>query len=354
MAFMIKTPLNMENISEYDGHLYFLANSTNCIIEADSGMEHLRVVKRIPFCSQSTHVFPEYRLLFLFEGKFFIIPDLAERICVYDKDSDEIRYISVAGCKKNVTNFCDGKIVGRNLYLVPCDFDCIVKIDMESEKITTIRSEYLDNRTNVAWGGSCKSGTNIFFTDLNSDRIFCLDTENDSITIEETEIGTGLSGIFESEDKKWVIPKQFDKLICLNSSFKVESEYEINISGYECGDWSVHRYVFAGESYYFLPRLANKLLSFNVKEKSFSEIRIKERDMNSLLDRYEPITNIWKCKNQILGIYSKTGEVFNLETGESVDILVDDAKNGVVFGNMTVESNNGFDNLTNFISFITN
>lgn len=350
MMNTIRPNLTMENIIEIDGQYYFHAFLSNSIFRMDNKMEHAEVVERIPWNTSGLNPFPDYGYIYSYKDKLIIVPDLADNICVYDRAKDEIRYIDIPEGKKYQTDFLKGEICGKYLYLIPCDIDFILKVDMENESTTIIRDNCIDGHRNIAWGSICKWNNKIIFTELKSDNVFLLNVDNDTIIKKSTGLNTGLSGIFFADNSFWVAPKKFDELYCLNTDFIIKGCFPVLIDGYESGEWSVHKIICIDDTVYFLPRLANKFLLFNIKDRIFKEICIDERDLNNKLEKYAPISNVWKNDNGIYYIYSRSGKIIRVNDRASVTIPTINTKKSASFGFVTNEKNNGLECLENFIN----
>ncbi len=354
---MINIKLSMNNIVSDKDKLYFLAFSSNSIIEMNKDMSKCRIIARIPRDERVLYneKLPLYEGIYLYQNKFFILPDLAERIVVYDRGRNDLRYIAYPDSKNKYTPFFRGVMHDNYLYIIPCTHNRIFRLNMLNEEISEVGANgiCIHSGENVcAWGAVAELRDGIAFTSMEQKKIFWLRYEDETIE-DMTPVGMNeeLSGILYYKERYWVIPKTTNRLIVLDNNFKIVSEKRIDVDNYKSSDWSFMKMQVIGSCIYFLPRRANMFLKFNISEEVFEPIDTNlSIDEENRLDKFMPISNVWENNGQVFFAHSSSGRIFRVDQNETVEckMIIDNAYNNS-YDNTIVYENDEIDNLNEFI-----
>jgi hypothetical protein len=353
--------LAMDNIVEHKGEWWFLAMKDNGIYKMKKETLEASLVRRIPYRSNYMSEHPQYGKIHFFGNKIFIIPMVGNEIAVYDMEKDDFHYI-----KYGESNPCRGtvfaeKVEYRNkLYLIPCGYDYIVCLDLETEQVRNIaihsgekscKQNFADA---YAWGSVFFDGENVMFTKITDNKVICVNLESESKTIYECDLlDGGGSGICGDENCIWIIPKTAKKILCWDRHRKHLKTYDCFPKGYEAGEWSFHKIQLGGELY-LLPREANMCIAVNKRNGNMRKIAIGNVNKSSgnFFEKYMYYTYIWNRGNQTMLISSTDGKIITFDEKGSAEehIIISWNNKETMQGQYNMyERQNRQDNLINFI-----
>lgn len=351
----------MDNIVEYEGEWWFLALKDNGLYRMNKDTYEATLVKRIPYNAEYSGDHPQYGKIHIYKRKIFAIPMLGDVIAVYDMDRNEIHYIKYGKSAPSRGTVFAEKIEYRNkLYLIPCGYDSIVSVDLETEKVRNISMEeetIVKNKieTFYAWGSVFQNENKIFFTKILDDQIVCFNLDSEETTIYECELlKDGGAGICGNEKYIWIVPRKTGQILRWDREKRKLEIFNQFPDGYQAGDWSFHK-IWLDDKLYLLPRDANMCIEMNLENGNMRSVRLdrNEERTGNLLNRYMPCSNIWKNEDKVQMITTQVGTV--LSFGKEKDICRETIKISREFSNtlnwqgLVYERQNRFENIENYI-----
>ncbi len=354
--------LAMDNIVEYKGEWWFLALKDNSIYKMERTTLKATLVKRLPYGADCLGDHPQYGKIHLYQNKIFVIPMIGDEIAVYDMEKDAVRYIRYGKsdpCRGTV--FAEKIEYGGKLYLIPCGYDYIVCIDLETEQFRNIAVGD-EKGTSVhktvdayAWGSVFWDGKKAIFTKITDNKLVCMDFESEAKTVYECGLlDGGGSGICGDEDCIWIVPKKADKILCWDRREKRLEIYDEFPNGYEAGEWSFYK-VQLGDELYLLPRDANMCIAVSKENGTMRKLATGnvDRDNGNFFDRYMYFAHIWKRGQEVLLVSSSKGEVFCFGEKDSYGGKIgicQDCGESVSWQGSVYERQNRLDNIANYVN----
>ena len=354
---MKKYNLSMNNIVECDGKMFFLAFSTNTIFEMNGDMSHCHVMTRIPQGVQKGEL-PQYEGIYIYKKKLVVLPDTTKRIVIYDFNDGAMRYLDYPKSNYLFTPFWGGVIYKKYLYILPCTHDKLFKLDLDNEQLEEINlNGIVINRSpeTCAWGAIAFCGNKIVFTSMNEKKILSLNIDND-VMEDVTPYGLHeeFAGIVYLDDRYWVVPKQCDRIIILNDNFDVISVRYIDVDGYSCDVWSFAKLQVIDSYIYMLPRRANTFMRYSVKDDKFEVINIKDIIKPTRLDKFMPVSNVWKKNGNTYFAHSSSGKIYKIVDGSIVECHIDVESEYIMsYKGIIAYENTEFDGLNEFLDTLS-
>ena len=314
--------LAMDNMIDLDDRLWFYSFIDNCICCMDKQTLDTEIVFELPMIEGYPATTPRYGKIVEYKRKLFIIPVVMIDIAVYDIDTGELMYIGYPKRELRGIVFSDAIKVGSMLYLIPCEYNSVICIDLEKSEINL----YATKDSNIqAWGNALLDGNRILFGCINKEGLYVYDIKGCEIQNHTLCCASpAISGIWKYKERYFIIPQVTDKVIVCDAEMNKYNEIMLSESEYESGEWSVSKTIVLHEKIYMLPRMANKLLIFNMETLKFSLKDLAEKqkiNKNNWLD-YMPISCAWEHDCDVICAYSKSGQVYNLNNGSHIDIHV--------------------------------
>ncbi len=315
--------LAMDNIVEYKGKLWFLAMGDNDIYSMEQDSLEAVFVKRIPLDKKKIGDCPQYGKIYIYNDKIFVIPWIADNIAVYDMEMDEIRYIAYEDREPNCgMAFLEGIIKENKLYIIPCSSNYFLIIDMdreEMEKIPILNESEKEGTIAYAWGSIFVEKSKILFTALFHNIIYSFDMESLEIESYQFEgLGNGGAGICGDEENIWIIPRKTDKIFRWDRKRQELSVYRDFPEGYQPGeDWSFHR-IWFDDKLYLLPRQANMCIMVDAGNGKMNRVLDVCKDIGNWYDKYMFFSHIWREKEKVRIIETKTGNIYCLDSGGNI------------------------------------
>lgn len=216
---------------EFNGKLYIASAQNNELYEYDCKTECLHYIT----CFEKEKDIPYlYRTCVVYKEKAWFIPQLAENIAVVDLNTFEIEYIPLKykWIEDSVSLKCTaaGIYQSHYLYVIPCDIDSVILIDMDTKDIRT-----LDVRSNHEEKYSDAYYYNGY--------LYCIPWTADGIL--KINVATG-----ETQQQEWRFGKK---------------QYSQAIVDYE------------KEEVWFTPAAASKILKLNLKKNEWRTFPYGER-----------------------------------------------------------------------------
>lgn len=352
--------LAMDNIVECEGHWWFLALKDNCIYRMNKETLEAEMVAEIPWHEGYGCTTPQYGKIVMYKNKVFAIPWAPVRIAVYNIVSRDLHYVEYeSDCIDRGMVFSEGIIKGDKLYLIPCAYENIVCIDMNTELVTYVRlNEALNDKGqnhHFAWGSVFCDKDVIYMTMLFENIVIGYNTQSGQTEIYRSNVlENGCSGICGDENDIWLVPRKTDKIIRWRREQRKLIYLDMFPQGYQAGNWSFHKIVLCGQYLYMLPRDANMCI---VIDKETDKISCLQFDnfralAGSYYNRYFRYSNIWKVKNMLYIIGTAQGEIhcLDMDNGHKVQrnpkIQMGNSKE---FNGME-ERENRFETIQNYIN----
>lgn len=281
MKKKVKCNFSMENIVEHEGYKWFFEIRENILFKNKSGEAVYEAMIYIPWSSES--VSQEYGRIIIANNKVYIIPIIPKPIPVYDISKDKLEFIEY-NCENmprvyQGTTFFDGVVEGEYLYIIPCKYSHILKINIYNDELS-----YIDisgnNKMSYAWGSIYLNDKSIFFTEIDGNNIYCLDTETNKVTKRSIDIN-GIGGIIGDEKEYYVIPYNRGSILVHDLNEQKDYYYNSYPTGFEFGEFgNFANIINIGDYIYLLPRTSNMGLVINKIDHSMRDLHIS-RDMVS-------------------------------------------------------------------------
>ncbi len=347
--------LAMDNIVEAEGKLWFFSFKDNFLCCMKKDTFDVEVVLAIPKIGGSLNRAPQYGKIIWYDRKIYIIPNLMIDIIVYDIQEKSIKSISYPREPFVGMVFLDAVRCNSKLYLIPCEYNKILCVDLETDTVSISASI---DRNVQAWGNIWREQENVLFGCMSKGIIYNFNIENKNIEeIDCKKSESGITGIWRHDDEYCIIPNELDKIVISNKNFSRFNEIKIDLPDYKPHIWSVYKSVAIGSVIYCLPRMANKVLVFNMETHSIKTLDFCDKAVTEKLEwlDYMPISNVWKQNGRVICAYSKSGQFYDIYTGEhiSVNVSVGIDKLKMDYCGLIKEDYGYLASLKNFIKVLT-
>ncbi|MCR2045716.1 hypothetical protein NSB25_00245 [Acetatifactor muris] len=310
--------LAMDDIVEYQGRWWFFSVKDHGIYRMDKENFYAELVARIPRDETIENYGPQYRKIFIYEAKIFILPWVPVKIAVYDIISGEIHYIDY---ERETVNrrmvFGDGIIRGNKLYVMPCVYKNILCIDMDSEDIMYIRLDEIlhedQSKHQYAWGSIFVDKDSVYMASLKSEKIIELELRSNKVNVYRNKLLTGgISGVCGDENNVWLVPQKADKILHWDRKRKKVEFIDKFPMQYQTGDFSFYKIVSFEKYLLLLPRDANMLLILDKTTNVISNLEFEEvvYDSENYYDKYFRYMNAWENNGEIYVINTRRGIVY--------------------------------------------
>ena len=317
--------LAMDNIAEHHGEGWFIGLKDQCLYRMNMKTYEAEFVVRIPRRRNIDGVGPVYGKLYFYGDKAFIIPWQPIDIVVYDTKKKEIRYIQY---ENEIINrgmvFSEGITKDNKLYVIPCSYEYILCLDMNTEKVSHIYlGEILKEKHkqhSFAWGAVYFDKNTIYMTMLFDNKVLGYDLRTNDVKVyQDGLLSNGSGGICGTDDDIWIIPRKTNRIIHWDRKKKTFDFIEDFPIGYQSGEWSFHKIVMCEEYLCLLPRDANMCLLMNKETGKMTcpNLNYRKIDPENYYDKYMMYSNAWEDQRYIFIICSKQGTVFRIDKTEN-------------------------------------
>lgn len=336
------TSLAMYQVVEHKEEWWFLALQNNCIYRMNKSSFNINIVARVPWdMVESIGKIPQYGKIHIYYEKVFILPLCTNRIVVYDMKEESFHYIEYGQEYNNGEVFWDGVELGGYLYLIPCSFDSLLKINMETEEITLIKvgsdQEIRAKRRGYAWGSIFVEQSNVVFTTLFDNKIFQLNLENYNMNVYKSDyLAGGGGGICGDEKNIWIIPQKAERILRWDREARKLYICDEFPNGYAAGEWSFAKASLGEKHLYLLPRDANMCIAVNKEDGSIKRINLDYGvyDADDYYDRYMKFSNVWMDHEKVYIINTRKGIVYCIDDNtlrvqemEEINLVEQDGRN---------------------------
>ena len=320
---------------------YFVSIKDDILYKMDLKTFKVEYIHYMPHINELYLTRMGYTKLISYKDKLILLPDLSKYIAIYHISKNEITYVDF-GAKENIVGACfNGEaVLGDLLYLIPCQFDRIVVLNMETEEIEENRCIELPcvgkGYTDLfSWGSLIQEKENVIFTSLTQNKIFQVNLRTKQVNNLNFDNGESLGGIVKAGSFYWLFPRKGSKIIKLDKEGMIVQTISDFPPGYVDEEESFHMQCDMGDEIVLLPRLANKLLRMN---KSTGEIReinvdIDGYDAENYWDHYSRYSTIFQWENKKILVEAKTGKwsILNekFEVIDSVKLDIEQDANGI-------------------------
>lgn len=320
---------------------YFVSIKDDFLYKMDLNTFKAKYIHYIPHISELYLTRMGYTKLISYKDKLILLPDLSRYIAIYHISENQITYVDFGG-KGNIVGACfNGEVMMDDLlFLIPCQFNKIVVLNMETEKIE--ENECIELPCTVegyedlfSWGSFIQEKDSVIFTSLTQNKIFQVNLRTKQINSLEFDNDESLGGIAEAGMYYWLFPRKGSKIIKLDKEGRIVQNINDFPSGYMSGEESFHMQCDMGDEIVLLPRLANMLLRVN---KSTGEIReinvdIDGYDERNYWDHYTRYSTIFQLDHRKILVEAKTGKWFILnekyEVTDSVELVIEEQASGI-------------------------
>lgn len=253
---------------------WFWSENYNALYKRDLKTE---VLERVSPYEKYTNA--AYTKLVFYNNKLIALPYAADKIMIYDISEDEFRYIVLDEYNigyENYEKFYGLIVKERWLFMIGCKTAHVLKFDMETESIIEMVDLYASLPEKTGGIGYFREGIiiedRIVLPSLYDNIIFILNTFDFRYSmIEINKKGTGFSTICKIKNQIWLFPFDEGEIIQWDESSQEITKYNIDEiidlrknSRNFLSAWEV------GNVLWIIPRLGNKVLSFNLVTREFS------------------------------------------------------------------------------------
>ncbi len=238
------------------------------------------------YCNVSEYTYPfQYMFSLQVGDEIVVFPYINQEILVV-KDKQIIRKIELNKEKEGLS-FLDYKIVGKYVFLIPCDYSCAVRFDSETFEITYIsgvREFILNDRNNEKkFGANWKIDDTLYFLSGTGDSI--LKIKADTLEYESVSIKNKQLYVKAQYEKKaervWLFPEVGTQIAILDINKNVVKYINYSESGAKAysrdtnqyGERGVYYSFFEdGDNYILAPYWGNKFIKLDKDGKYLGDI----------------------------------------------------------------------------------
>ncbi|MCI8461867.1 MAG: hypothetical protein HFG25_02790 [Lachnospiraceae bacterium] len=223
-----------------------------------------------------------YTKLVRYKRKLIALPSAADKILVFDLDTEEFRY-SETGIPEmedhcgNSEKFYGCVEKDNWLFMIGCKTAHILKFDMDAEKTAGYLDLHRELSEKADGMGYFREGAvfeeKILVPALYENSVFEVDIENLRYSRKTfSNTGKGFSLIYRADSQIWLFPFDRGEIIIWDGKKEIVSRY--NIDGFirfkRNSRNFLAAYMMEGKLW-IIPRMANKVLTFDFAEKQFYE-----------------------------------------------------------------------------------
>lgn len=276
------------------------------------------------------------------EDKIYFIPDSANKIAVYNLNNRKLESISIPKPNENLYtfykknyNFIDALEYKGYLWLLPCTYPGVLKLDIQTNEIEIING-WINDIEYYFRAKICLQNNKIIIPNGIGNEVFIFDLETEKGKI--INIGSQNNGnmcVRKIRDKYWFAPRSPGAIISWNIVTNEIKEYENYPEDFEMGKITFSNIYSYREDIVFSPANANKGLVFS-KEKLKVEknIQWKSSDSSMVQHLFETETHYYYrellAKN--INRYFKINKIDNslsdfrfyyMDTNEKKEIIIE-------------------------------
>ncbi len=267
--------LEFEAIARWDGNVAYAASMYgNALFEVNMLTGECSYICMFDESDKKRRL---YTTAYKLGNKIYFIPASADRIAVYEPKEDFLYYLDIedvdSSCHKyyNIkSKFNGGVVQGNYLYITPCTYPAILRINSSNDKIEYYKDWFTE--TDYMFRKSPYfDGINIYLPCTKNNLILKFNTENCRGNMFElpTKYG-GWWSMCKIGDNFWLSPRKPGPIISWNEENNTVSEYEDYPSGFEKSDF-FSTYIFEHNGMpYILPAFANMGLYIDIDKKIIS------------------------------------------------------------------------------------
>ncbi len=204
------------------------------------------------------------------DKKIYFIPGSGNKIAVFYPEDNSIESIQIPLPKSKQFSFYKSQFkfiravkYKENLWLIPCSYPGILKLNMQTKKIQVL-DKWLENDTYFFRAGLYVNDNKIVIANGKSNAVLNFDMEKESGNI--IHIGSennGVMSICKEGDVYWFAPRLPGSIVAWNPLTDTVTEFDEYPQEFESGK-IVFSYVYSLKNkIFFLPAKANKTIVFN-------------------------------------------------------------------------------------------
>ena len=271
-------------------HIIDIYNDT--IIKYDLISNKCNIDSFIPAEYDGDNIGRRYGCVSYYDGKLLLAPLAEHKILVYyleNKSFSSIDFdISNYGNNYTINGFQNIITNGKYMYLIPGLYDCILKVDMESEKVFRIEGNYTETGKRHAGLQTANSGYVLvdnmaYISYWDNNTILKLDLNSDSIKEIKLDLSMPrvLRDIVYDGECFWVTDRDDNCLIKWDEKKGNVEEIDIDLEVY---DRTGFMYLFSnGKSLYICPKYGKSIIKYDKQL----------RTIDKLIDiPYDPIESV--------------------------------------------------------------
>lgn len=275
----MKEFLNFEAIARWEGDIAYAASMDyNALFEVDMLTGDCKYIRMFNERYEKKRLFTTaYKV----GEKIYFIPSSADRIAIYKPKENHLYEIEIDSVNKldhkfykSNAKFNGGIIKDNFLYLTPCTYPAIIRINANNDEIDYFGGWF--NGDFVFRKAPYLDDSIIYLPDTNSNRVLKFDTDSckgNFITIPTKYYGWW--SMCKIEDKFWLSPKEPGPIICWNEKANTVIEYdEYPVKYVKTKFYATLIFEHEGAPF-ILPAFANMGLSIDIRNNFISSWEIE-------------------------------------------------------------------------------
>lgn len=322
---MLQTIHSMQNknnqiafadIVKYKGEWWFFSAKSNLICRMDK--KTLKVVPVVAVPTEWKRV--EYRDMYIYRDKIFLIPFSTPQIIIYDILEDAIRKINVPIEKSWRGNpFSEGILIENRLYLLPQALNKLIYVDVvnESVKEAIEKIEDKNNPSDVYFSdGYINYNTcELLMGKTLKNEFVCTNltgSKKKTYAINDI-VSDGWGHIIESKNGTWYVPYTADRIFFVEREGQVMHEFTNFPQGYIVEKCSFIKSFVHKDKLYLIPKSSNLMIVIDEKGNMYAPIKSEEKwDKNSYYEDSMRYSNIWEDEGRLYIFSSIRGQIIEL------------------------------------------
>lgn len=273
---MISKKIVYQNSVTIDNEQWFWSENYNALYRRD--LRHGTIRRMSSYGKSKT---AEYTKLVLYKNKLVALPYAAEKIMIFDIQSEQIRYASIGISELENGSINHEKFYGvvvkdNWLFMIGCKTAHILKFDMELEVTAgyvDLQAELIRKENGIGYlRDGTALGEQIVVPALYENVVFEIDIDNlKYIKKRIDKDGVGFSTVFKNENDVWLLPFDEGEIVQWNTVSNDIKRHNIaqllTIKKGARNFLSVQKF---DNKLWIIPRFGNRILSYNLSTNQFT------------------------------------------------------------------------------------
>lgn len=214
-------------------------------------------------------------------NKIYFVPASAEKISVYEPDANHLYQIEIKFVDKKIykhyranEKFNGGVISGRYLYIIPCTYPGIIKVDSITDEISYFTDWVGDGDYVFRKSPYSKDGI-IYIPSTIGNKILRFNLKNNlGEFINLCTSGNGWWSMCRLKNEYWLAPRNPGPIVCWNENSNCLLEFESFPDGFEGDNFYFSLCFERNDKIYFLPAKSNMGITIDSNTKTLKKWEI--------------------------------------------------------------------------------